>query len=220
MAGNVDRVTLAIEAPAIRALSHGMREKCGGYFTIEREYSRAGAPLLSLGRVASGLMAMAGSEADADGLKPNPAVPRLHGERVLLREWIQDDLEPFEALNADARVMEHFRRRSLARSQTRWCASECPQFAERGFGVWAVEVPEVAPFIGYVGLFVHTFEAEFTPCVEIGWRRRSRIWVTAMRPRPRGWLSHSASKRRVSTRSSRSLFPPIAALSPSWSASG
>ena len=40
MAGNVDRVTLTIEAPAIRALSHGMREKCG-YFTIEREYSRA-----------------------------------------------------------------------------------------------------------------------------------------------------------------------------------
>jgi hypothetical protein len=29
MAGNVDRVTPSVEAPAIRVLSHGMREKRG-----------------------------------------------------------------------------------------------------------------------------------------------------------------------------------------------
>lgn len=165
-------------------------------------------------------MGVAGSEADPGWLEMR-AVPRLHGERVLLREWIQDDLEPFAALNADARVMEHFPS-PLTRSESDALVRErvVPQFAERGFGVWAVEVPEVAPFIGYVGRFVHTFEAEFTPCVEIGWRLAFPHWGNGYATRPRGWLSNSASTRRVSTRSSRSLFPPIAALSPSWSASG
>jgi RimJ/RimL family protein N-acetyltransferase len=51
-----------------------------------------------------------------------------------------------------------------------------PQFATRGFSWWAVEVPGVAPFIGYVGLLEHTFEARFTPCVEIGWRLAFPYW--------------------------------------------
>jgi RimJ/RimL family protein N-acetyltransferase len=51
-----------------------------------------------------------------------------------------------------------------------------PAFAERGYGPWAVEVPGVASFIGYVGLLVPTFEARFTPCVEIGWRLAFPAW--------------------------------------------
>ena len=38
----------------------------------------------------------------------NRGVPRLRGERMLLREWVPDDLAPFAALNADPRVMEHY----------------------------------------------------------------------------------------------------------------
>ena len=50
------------------------------------------------------------------------------------------------------------------------------RFATRGFGWWAVEVPDVAPFIGYVGLLEPTFESRFTPCVEIGWRLAAPYW--------------------------------------------
>ena len=39
-----------------------------------------------------------------------------------------------------------------------------------GSGPWAVEVPGVTSFAGYVGLLEHPFEAPFTPCVEVGWR--------------------------------------------------
>jgi ribosomal-protein-alanine N-acetyltransferase len=45
-----------------------------------------------------------------------------------------------------------------------------------GFGLWAVELPEVAPFIGFVGLSVPSFQAGFTPCVEVGWRLAVRFW--------------------------------------------
>lgn len=96
---------------------------------------------------------------------------------MLLRRWLPEDLAPFAALNADPRVMEHFPA-LLTRPQSDAFVREriVPQFAERGFGLWAVEVPGVAPFIGYVGLLEHTFEADFTPCVEIGWRLAFSQW--------------------------------------------
>jgi RimJ/RimL family protein N-acetyltransferase len=117
------------------------------------------------------------SEVEPGWLEGTGPVPRLHGDRVLLREWTPPDLPAFAALNADPRVMEHFPS-TLTRSQSDALVRDriIPQFAELGFGLWAVEVPEVAPFVGYVGLLVHTFEAEFTPCIEIGWRLAFPHW--------------------------------------------
>ena len=88
-----------------------------------------------------------------------------------------DDLAPFAALNADKRVMEHYPS-TLTRAESDAFVREriLPQFDERGFGLWAVEVPDVAPFVGYVGLLTHSFDAEFTPCVEIGWRLARPYW--------------------------------------------
>ena len=94
-----------------------------------------------------------------------------------MREWTADDLAPFAALNADPRVMQHFPS-PLTRAESDAFVRDriVRQFAERGFGLWAVEVPDVAPFAGYVGLLVQTFEAEFTPCVEIAWRLAFSHW--------------------------------------------
>ncbi|HST24694.1 MAG TPA: GNAT family N-acetyltransferase [Gaiellaceae bacterium] len=105
------------------------------------------------------------------------SAPELRGRRVLLRGWRGDDFEPFAALNADPRVMEHFpsvldREASDAFVRDRIL----PQFAERGYGLWAVEVPGVAPFVGFVGLLEQTFEAPFTPCMEVGWRLAHDHW--------------------------------------------
>lgn len=47
--------------------------------------------------------------------------------------------------------------------------------AANGFGR-AVEVRDVAPFIGFVGLSRPRFTAAFTPCVEIGWRLARSHW--------------------------------------------
>jgi ribosomal-protein-alanine N-acetyltransferase len=45
-----------------------------------------------------------------------------------------------------------------------------------GFGLWALEIVDVAPFAGFVGLSVPGFDAHFTPCVEIGWRLAAEHW--------------------------------------------
>src|SRR3954449_4543687 len=98
------------------------------------------------------------------------AAPTLRSERLVLRGWREDDLEPFAALNADPRVMEHFPA-TLTREESDALAARIrDHLAARGFGLWAVEVAGGAPFIGSVGLAVPPFEAPFTPCVEIGWR--------------------------------------------------
>lgn len=103
-------------------------------------------------------------------------MPTLATERVRLRAWRAADRAPFAALNADARVMEFFPR-PLDRAESDALVSRIGEhFARHGFGLWAVEVPGVADFIGCVGLSVPTFQAHFTPCVEVGWRLAPEHW--------------------------------------------
>ena len=100
----------------------------------------------------------------------------LTTERLILRQWRAADREPFAALNADPRVMEFFPA-CLDRAESDASADRIEaHFARHGFGLWAVELPAVAPFIGFIGLSVPRFQAHFTPCVEIGWRLAHPYW--------------------------------------------
>jgi ribosomal-protein-alanine N-acetyltransferase len=49
-------------------------------------------------------------------------------------------------------------------------------FEANGFGLWALEVRDTGEFIGFTGLAVPEFEADFTPAVEIGWRLARSAW--------------------------------------------
>ncbi len=97
-------------------------------------------------------------------------------DRLLLRTWRQEDLEPFAALNADPEVMECLPKLLDRQESDDLAARLRDQFETRGYGRWAVEVPGVAPFIGFVGLACVDFPAPFTPCVEIGWRLAREHW--------------------------------------------
>jgi ribosomal-protein-alanine N-acetyltransferase len=105
-----------------------------------------------------------------------PDHPTLSTSRLLLRPWRDQDLPAFAALNGDPRVMEHFPRVLDREESDAAVARIRAHFDRHGFGLWAVEVPQVADFIGFVGLCVPTFETHFTPCVEIGWRLAYDHW--------------------------------------------
>jgi ribosomal-protein-alanine N-acetyltransferase len=65
----------------------------------------------------------------------------------------------------------------MTRNETRVLISRMEEHHRgHGFGVWAVEAPGVAPFVGFLGLQRVGFEAPFTPAVEIGWRLAPAFW--------------------------------------------
>ena len=100
----------------------------------------------------------------------------LRTARLLLRQWREEDREPFAALNADPIVMEHFPSTMTRADSDAYVDRVMETIAERGWGTWAVEVIATREFIGFVGLNVPRFEAHFTPAVEIGWRLARRAW--------------------------------------------
>jgi ribosomal-protein-alanine N-acetyltransferase len=90
-------------------------------------------------------------------------------------------------MSADPVVMEHFPS-VLSRAESDAVATRFrAELAERGFGLWALEAPGVAPFVGFTGLSVPRFAAHFTPCVEVGWRLAREHWG-------RGYASEAASR--------------------------
>lgn len=100
----------------------------------------------------------------------------IRTDRLLLRDWRDADRLPFAALNSDPEVME-FLPKLLSQEESDAMVQRIRNHREQhGFSLWAVEVPGVAPFIGFTGLSVPRFDAPFMPCVEIGWRLARHAW--------------------------------------------
>ena len=96
--------------------------------------------------------------------------------RLLLRRWRAEDAAPFAELNGDPQVMEHFPS-TLTPPESDALMQRIDAHHDRsGFGNWAVEVKDVAPFTGFVGLSIPRFDAPFLPGVEIGWRMAQAHW--------------------------------------------
>ena len=96
--------------------------------------------------------------------------------RLLLRRWTHEDKDAFAHMNEDTEVMRYMPR-LLTRTQSyAWADNIEREFRRDGFGLWALELPGHAPFIGFTGLNRVPFDAHFTPAVEIGWRLARRFW--------------------------------------------
>jgi RimJ/RimL family protein N-acetyltransferase len=104
------------------------------------------------------------------------AINELESARLLMRQWRNEDLEGFAQMCADQRVMRYFPG-TLTRLESAGVIGRIRgHFAEFGFGLWALERKDTHEFIGFTGLSTVSFEADFTPAVEIGWRLARSHW--------------------------------------------
>lgn len=102
--------------------------------------------------------------------------PELTTARLRLRGWRDEDREPYAALNADPRVMEHFPTTLTQTTSDMLVDLTIEAWAVNGFGLWALERLEDGGFLGFTGLSRPSFEAHFTPAVEVGWRLARHAW--------------------------------------------
>jgi RimJ/RimL family protein N-acetyltransferase len=101
------------------------------------------------------------------------ASTELATERLLLRSWRDADLDPFAAMSADPIVMEHFPALLDRQATADVIGRIRGHFEREGWGLWAVEVPGVAPFIGFAGIARVPF---WPDRVEVGWRLGREHW--------------------------------------------
>jgi len=100
----------------------------------------------------------------------------LESARLLLRQWRDNDLPEFTRICSDPQVMRYFPAPLSRLESASLIGRQRGHFAEYGFGFWALERKNNGAFIGFTGLGVVSFEAAFTPAVEIGWRLAPEHW--------------------------------------------
>jgi RimJ/RimL family protein N-acetyltransferase len=104
----------------------------------------------------------------------------LRGERVTLRQWIDADLAPFAAMNADDKVMRHLISKLTREESDAFVQRVRNHIDAHGYGLWALDVPDIG-FAGFVGLSSRVpFDLPLPGVLpqphEIGWRLAPAAW--------------------------------------------
>ena len=100
----------------------------------------------------------------------------IETDRLILRLFEEKDIEPLSFINQDPKVCEFFPV-PLNRAETETMIRKfIDHYNKNKFSIYAVELKSTKEMIGFCGLFIPSFEAHFTPCVETGWRLGSQYW--------------------------------------------
>lgn len=100
----------------------------------------------------------------------------FNSQRLGFRNWLPTDIDPMSEINADPLVMEFFPTLQSKEQTKEFIERMQNQFSEKGFCYFAVDKLEKGKFIGFIGISEQTFESDFTPCIDIGWRLSSKEW--------------------------------------------
>ena len=108
-------------------------------------------------------------------------------DRLGFRNWTTTDIDKMHKINSDEKVMEFFPGIPTKEQTTEFVKRMISQLDDKGFCYFAVDKLDDNEFIGFIGLSEQTYEADFTPCVDIGWRIKSSEWN-------KGFASEGAKK--------------------------
>ncbi len=96
--------------------------------------------------------------------------------RLGFRMWRQEDEAKMALINADQAAMAFFPSLQSLKQTCLFIDKMQAQYEQVGFCYFAVDLLESGSFIGFIGLSEQTYEADFTPCVDIGWRLHPKVW--------------------------------------------
>jgi len=101
---------------------------------------------------------------------------KIKTKRLVLRQWRLSDFDLFAEINSNKKVMQFFPNTLTPEQSNEFATTIKQRIADNGWGFWAVEIPSVCEFIGFVGLNNPVYKLPFSPVTEIGWRLSDRYW--------------------------------------------
>lgn len=100
----------------------------------------------------------------------------IETDRIRLRQWRDEDWEPFAAMNCDPAVMEYLGPALTRQDSDAAIDKQMALMKKDEPAFWAAATRSDDKLIGCIGVKTVTFEAAFTPCYEIGWRLAKEHW--------------------------------------------
>ena len=97
-------------------------------------------------------------------------------QRLGYRNWQESDIELMYHLNQDEEVMRYFPGLNSMIQTKDFITRMQNNFKEKRYCYFAVDRLDTHEFIGFIGIMDQTYEAEFTPCIDIGWRLAKAHW--------------------------------------------
>jgi RimJ/RimL family protein N-acetyltransferase len=100
----------------------------------------------------------------------------IETQRLILRNWREEDRAPYAALNADPEVMAHFPRVQTREESDGFIDRRSAEITKQGYGFFALEIKDTHEFVGFTGLTTAHIDVPFAPALEVGWRLARAHW--------------------------------------------
>lgn len=100
----------------------------------------------------------------------------LENHLLRLRPWQDCDIKPFTEMSDDPDVMQYLLPFSPQFTPEDWINKQTECLYQHGFCYWALERVSTGEFIGTAGLNPVSYNAHFTPAIEVGWRLSRTFW--------------------------------------------
>lgn len=98
----------------------------------------------------------------------------IETERLILREYNEDDFEELYLILSDPITMSHYPKPYDENGTKRWRNWCINSYKTNGFGLWALVLKETNTFIGDCGLSMQNIDGEWLP--EIGYHIKKEFW--------------------------------------------
>ncbi len=100
----------------------------------------------------------------------------LETGRLVLREFLDDDVEALELVLGDPQTMAYYPAPFSREDVVRWIGWSRQSYRKNGVGLWAVELKETGELIGDCGLTWQRVGYSPEKQLEIGWHVRRDLW--------------------------------------------